>query len=124
MGFFARLRERTNSGPGRLVAIFLALTVIAAAVMLMVRAGGGDSKLDAIRAHGRDADLICKSTGKSGRASVPFDAQPPYACPWCGKKDAMPALLCAGCKKLIENHVNTTWKCPNCGQEHATMTAP
>ena len=111
------LREWVSAGPGKWAAILLAVVIVVLAVMVWgSRDDGGNAVREGIKARGWDVTYLCNNCKKSGQTHIAYEAPAPFTCPECKSKSAVYAFRCGGCKNVIENRKDPSFKCPHCGK--------
>lgn len=113
-GFFSRMREKINEGPGRFVMIAVTIVVIVGAILWWFVRDKKPSEMKTIEGRGVTVLFLCKACGESGQTHVGYREESGFACPKCKKHEAVTAYRCDQCKKLIEYRKESEWKCPNC----------
>ena len=114
-GRLQRVRRFINTGPGRVAVIVL---VVAAVAIAIGRAVGGKTATQrqaaAIRARGLNVLYYCRACKKTGKTHKAFSEPFPIVCPHCGRREAVAAFVCAGCKRVIEAKDAPLFRCPHC----------
>ena len=115
LGWFARLRERLNTGLGKLAALTAALLILGGSVVFFVtRKGGSQQHVNRIVAGGKTVTFLCGACGESGQTHIAWGEPFPVPCPKCGKRQAVSAFKCFGCKQTIAARSDPLWNCPRC----------
>jgi len=114
-GRLERVRRFINTGPGRVAVIVLAGVAVAIAIG---RALGGKTATQrqaaAIRARGLNVLYYCRACKKTGKTHKAFDEPFPIVCPHCGRREAVAAFVCVGCKRIIEAKDAPIFRCRHC----------
>lgn len=115
-GAYARFREWLGTGPGKTVAILLALACLGGATAKFVFGSKATKEEEAIRKNGRHQYYFCEKCNEGGKVVIGFDQAMPVKCPKCGlEKGAQTGTNCPHCEKIVL-HKPVIFECPYCHQ--------